>query len=208
MWLRAAIDAVAEPGDAGVLTGILDGSVGLPEVTIDQEMRWLIVWSASAFGLRTRRHASLPSSRRDPTDRGERAAIHAAVAAPLPDAKAEAWRRIHAEGYGSLHRTRAAMRGLHHVSQRTLLEPYVDEFFVQAPVMAATREHEFMRGYVAILFPAYRIEAEILARTRDVAAAAAQRLPTLRRQLDRGGRRHGPRPPGPDGGRGGVAGGR
>ena len=183
MWLRAAIDAVAEPGDAGVLTGILDGSVGLPEVTIDQEMRWSIVWSASAFGLPDSAARVAAELRRDPTDRGERAAIHAAVAAPLPDAKAEAWRRIHAEGYGSLHRTRAAMRGLHHVSQRTLLEPYVDEFFVQAPVMAATREHEFMRGYVAILFPAYRIEAEILARTRDVAAAAAQRLPTLRRQL-------------------------
>ncbi len=183
LWLRAAIDATADASDAAHLRGILDGSLRLPEVTIDQEMRWAIVTTASAFGLPGTEDLIEAEARRDATDRGERAAIQATVAAPDAAVKAAAWRRIHEEGHGSLHRTRAAMRGFNQASQRALLAPYVEAFFEAAPRMGETRENEFMRSYIAAMFPAYRVEPDVLARARDLAAASGDRLPTLRRQL-------------------------
>jgi aminopeptidase N len=183
LWLRAAIGALADAGDAALLTGLLDGTLVIPEVPVDQEMRWGIVTAASAFGLAGAAERIADERARDRTDRGERFALTAAVSAPDAAAKAGAWARIHAEGYGSLHRTRAAMAGFNHAHQATLLAPYVDAFFAAAPGVVAGQEHVFSSSYVARLFPTYRVEPEIVARARALAALEGDRLPTLRRLL-------------------------
>jgi aminopeptidase N len=183
LWLRAAIGALADADDAARLAGLLDGTLVLPEVTVDQEMRWGIVTAASAFGLAGAAGRIADEHARDRTDRGERFALTAAVAAPDVAVKAEAWARIHADGYGSLHRTRAAMTGFNHAHQAALLAPYVDAFFGAAPGVVAAHEHAFSNAYVARLFPAYRVEPEIVARARALAGAEGDRLPTLRRLL-------------------------
>jgi aminopeptidase N len=183
LWLRAAIGTLADPDDAALLVGLVDGTLELPEVAIDQEMRWGIVTAASAFGLAGADERIARELARDRTDRGERFALTAAVAAPTVTAKAEAWARIHAEGYGSLHRTRAVMLGFNHAHQATLLAPYVDAFFEAAPRVVEGHEHAFSNAYVARLFPAYRVEPDVVARARAVAAAEGDRLPALRRLL-------------------------
>ena len=183
LWLRAAIGALADPEDATVLAGLLDGALDVPEVAIDQEMRWGIVTAASAFGLAGADRRIAAELERDRTDRGERAAITAAVAAPDMSVKAVAWARIHGEGYGSLHRTRAAMAGFNHAHQAALLAPYVDSFFEALPGVVESHEHAFANAYVARLYPAYRVEPGIVARSRTLAADEGERLPTLRRLL-------------------------
>ena len=183
LWLRAAIGTVAHPDDAALLTGLLDGTLRLPDVAIDQEMRWGIVTAASAFGLAGADRRIAAELARDRTDRGERLALTAAVAAPDAAAKAEAWARIHADGYGSLHRTRAAMAGFNHPHEAELLEPYVDAFFSALPGVAASHEHAFASAYLTRLFPAYRVEPGIVARARQLAADEGDRLPSLRRLL-------------------------
>ena len=183
LWLRAAVAALADADDAALLAGLLDGTLVLPEVSIDQEMRWGIVTAASAFGLAGATEQIAEERAHDRTDRGERFALTAAVAAPDAAAKAEAWARIHAEGYGSLHRTRAAMAGFNHAHQATLLTPYVDAFFVDVAGVVAGHENAFSNAYVARLFPAYRVEPEMVARARALAGAQGDRLPTLRRLL-------------------------
>jgi aminopeptidase N len=183
LWLRAAISALADAADAALLAGLLDGTLVLPEVAVDQEMRWGIVTAASAFGLADAAERIADERARDRTDRGERFALTATVAAPDAAAKSEAWARIHAEGYGSLHRTRAAMAGFNHAHQATLLVPYVDAFFAALPGVVAGHENAFSNTYVARLFPAYRVEPEMVARARTLAAAEGDRLPTLRRLL-------------------------
>ncbi len=183
LWLRAAIASVAHPDDAALLSGVLDGARVFPEVAIDQEMRWGIVTAASAFGLAGADRRIAAELARDRTDRGERFALTAEVAAPDPDVKAAAWARIHGQGYGSLHRTRAAMAGFIHPHQAALLERYVDGFFAALPDVVASREHAFASSYVARLFPAYRVEPGIVARSRALAAAEGDSHPTLRRLL-------------------------
>jgi aminopeptidase N len=155
----------------------------LPEVSVDQEMRWGIVTAASAFGLAGAAGRIADEVARDRTDRGERFALTAAVAAPDAAVKAEAWERINGAGYGSLHRTRAAMAGFNHAHQAGLLAPFVDAFFAAVPDVVADREHAFATAFVARLFPAYRVEREMVARARALAAAEGDRLPALRRLL-------------------------
>jgi aminopeptidase N len=183
LWLRAAIGALADPDDATRLTGLLDGTLAVPEVVVDQEMRWGIVTAASAFGLAGAAERTVDERQRDRTDRGERFALTASVSAPDAALKAEAWVRIHADGYGSLHRTRAAMAGFNHAHQAALLAPYVEAFFAAAPGVVASHEHAFSNAYVARLFPGYRVEEEIALRARALADAERDRLPTLRRLL-------------------------
>jgi len=183
LWLRAAIGTVAHPDDAALLTGLLDGTLELADVAIDQEMRWGIVTAVSAFGLAGADARIAAELARDRTDRGERFALTAAVSAPDAAAKAEAWARINADGYGSLHRTRAAMAGFNHAHEAELLEPYLDAFFGALPGVAESHEHAFTSAYVTRLFPAYRVETGIVTRARALAADEGDRLPSLRRLL-------------------------
>jgi len=183
LWLRAAIGALGHPDDAARLLGALDATLPLPEVALDQEMRWGIVTAASAFGLAGAADRITDERARDRTDRGERFALTAAVGAPDATTKAEAWARIHADGYGSLHRTRAAMAGFNHAHQAALLAPYVGAFFEAVPGVVSTHEHAFSSAYVARLFPTYRVEPGIVARARALVAADGGHLPALRRLL-------------------------
>ena len=183
LWLRAGIGAIAHPDDAARLVAVLDATLPLPDVTLDQEMRWGIVTAASAFGLAGAAERIADERARDRTDRGERFALTATVAAPDATTKMEAWARIHADGYGSLHRTRAAMAGFNHAHQAVLLAPFVEAFFEATPGVVATHEHAFSSVYVARLFPTYRVEPGIVARARALVAADGGRLPALRRLL-------------------------
>ena len=87
--------------------------------------------------------------------------------------KAAAWERIHGEGYGSFHLTQAAMLGFNHAHQAELLAPYVERFFEALPGVAAERDHPFLRAYVTALFPAYRPDAALVERARDLAERGA-----------------------------------
>ena len=56
-------------------------------------------------------------------------------------------------------------------------------FFEALPGVVESHEHAFANAYVARLYPAYRVEPEIAARSRMLAADEGERLPTLRRLL-------------------------
>ena len=183
VWLRAAIAAVADAADAALLVEHLDGRRPLDGVEVDQEMRWGIVTAAVAHDLPGALDLLEAERGRDPSDRGERAAIRAAVSRPDPAAKAEAWERIHGRGYGSLHLTRAALDGFNHAHQRDLLAPYVEWFFAAVPRGVEGRDHSFQTAYVRRLFPSYRVESEVAERARAVIALEGERLPTLGRLL-------------------------
>jgi len=182
-WLRAAIASLADPADAAALAEVADGRRTLPGIEPDQDMRWGIVRAAVAHDLPGAVGRLEAERSRDRTDRGEREGLAAAVSRPDAATKREAWERIHGDGYGSFHLDRAAMTGFRHPHQGALLEPYIDAFFEAIPGIVETREHPFVRAYVARLFPFDRPEAAVAARGHAVVAAHGGRLPTLARQL-------------------------
>jgi aminopeptidase N len=183
LWLRAAIGAAAEPADVARLARAVDGDPTLPAVAVDRQMRWAVAALAVAHDLPGAADRVAAEHAADPTDRGAREALRAEIGAPDPAVKAAAWDRIHGEGYGSFHLTAAAMSGFNHAHQAALLAPYVDRFLEALPGVATERDHPFLRAYVTSLFPAYRPEAALVARARDLADARGDELPGLRRLL-------------------------
>ena len=183
LWLRAAIGAAAEPADVTRLARAVDGDPDLPALAVDRQMRWAVAALAVAHDLPGAADRVSAERAADPTDRGAREALRAETGAPDAAAKAAAWDRIHGAGYGSFRLTQAAMSGFNHAHQAELLVPYVDRFFEALPGVAAERDHPFLRAYVTALFPAYRPDAALVARTRDLADARGDEQPSLRRLL-------------------------
>jgi aminopeptidase N len=183
LWARSAVNVAATTADIARLAGLVDGDGQIGDFVLDQEMRWTVAVKAVAYGLPGADARLKIEAERDPSDRGHRALLRAQAARPTAEAKAEAWRRIHAEGYGSFHLTRAAMTGFFWPQQEALLEPYVGRFFEQVRDVFAKHDHPFARSYLLALYPAYRADPGVFDQSRAVLAELEGSLPTLARQL-------------------------
>jgi aminopeptidase N len=162
---------------------LADGAVTVPGLTIDQDMRWGIAARYVAYGLEGAQERVAAERQRDPSDRGQRATLRCETSVPDPAIKAEAWRRFHEEGYGSLHLTAAAMGGFYWTVQRDILAPYTEQFFERVPSVFETRENEFARTYFSALFPDYLVQQTVLDRSQRLLSEAGDRLPMLARML-------------------------
>ena len=183
IWARTLIGLAITPEDIARVIALADGELSVPGLTIDQDMRWEIAIRSVAHGLDGAADRIAAEHERDPSDRGQRAGLRAEVAVPDAAVKAEAWRRFHEEGYGSLHLTAAAMAGFQWHVQRELLEPWTMEFFDRVPGVFETGENQFTRSYFASLFPHGRVEERVLDRSGAALAGLGDRLPLLQRSL-------------------------
>ena len=183
IWARTLIGLAITPEDIARVTALADGELSVPGLTIDQDMRWEIAIRSVAHGLDGAADRIAAEHERDPSDRGQRAGLRADVAVPDAAVKAEAWRRFHEEGYGSLHLTAAAMAGFQWHVQRELLEPWTMEFFDRVPGVFETGENQFTRSYFASLFPHGRVEERVLDRSGAALAGLGDHLPLLQRSL-------------------------
>jgi aminopeptidase N len=183
VWMRAAITSAATPADLEPLRALADGREVIEGFSVDQEMRWSLAMKAAAFGVEDAGELLAAERERDRSDRGARALIKAAAARPTAEAKAEAWRRINGEGYGSYHLTRAAMQGFVWPSQRELLVPYREPFFEALRGIFAARDHPFARSYLISLFQDQWAEPEVLERAARLLAELDPTETTLARQL-------------------------
>jgi aminopeptidase N len=166
IWLRAAIGVAATPEHLEPLFDLVDGRARVEDLTIDQDMRWALAIKGVAFGSEEAEERVAAERLRDPSDRGQRAVIRAAAARPTPEAKAEAWERIHGSGYGSYQLTRAAMQGFQSMRQRELLMTYREPFFEGVREVFATRDHPFARSYLLNMLPDLWAEPDVVQRSR------------------------------------------
>ena len=98
--------------------------------------------------------------------------------------KQDAWERFHdGKGFGSLHMTAAGMSGFNWWSQGDLLAPYTEQFFAALPGVFEREDNEYASRYVSALWPGFRVERDVLARSEAVLASMGDRLPTLQRKL-------------------------
>ena len=183
LWARSAVGIAATRDDVALLARLVERDERISGFTLDQEMRWLVAIKAIAFGLPNADALLSAEAERDRSDRGHRALLRAQASRPSPSAKAEAWERIHGDGYGSFHLTRAAMQGFFWPQQASVLEPYVDRFFSAVRDVFATRDHPFARSYLLSLYPAYRGDPGVLERSQQLLSELDSSLPTLSRQL-------------------------
>ncbi len=184
IWARTLLGLAVTPGDIRHAGRLADGELVVPGLVIDQDMRWDIAARYVAYGIEGAAARVAAERERDPSDRGQRESLRCEVSRPEAAVKAEAWRRFHEEGYGSLHLTAAAMSGFQWTVQRDLIEPYAERFFASARGVFESRENEFARSYFRGLFPGYRVERATLALSNRLLEGIAEgELPLLRRSL-------------------------
>ncbi len=183
IWARALIALAINRDDIERCGRLADGELAVEGLTVDQNMRWEIAARYVAHGLEGAAERLAAERERDPSDRGQRAALRAEVAVPDAEVKAKAWQRFEGEDYGSLHLTAAAMGGFHWWVQRELLAPYTERFFERLPEIFEQRDNEFARSYFGALFPGYCVDRELLERGERLLAELGDRLPLLTRSL-------------------------
>jgi aminopeptidase N len=183
LWERSAVAVATTRPDVERLVRLVNGEESIEGFELDQEMRWAVATKALAFDLPDADDMLETESARDRSDRGKRALLRAEAARPTAAAKEEAWNRIHGEGYGSFHLTRAAMLGFWWPHQQELLAPYTERFFDRVTEVFDERDHPFARAYLVALYPAYRAEDAVLERSRRMLDEMDDSLPTLKRQL-------------------------
>ena len=167
LWLRLAIAAVGSDDDLAHVAG--HGSMAPGSRMTCPSTRRCAGSSRCAqqrkgyrvptSGSRQRRCATGPTAVSDNSS-GPRSPARTAAS------KAEAWRRIHGEGYGSDYLTRAALSGFQWHNQRELLVPFREPFFEQVRRVYQDRDLGFARSYLGALFPAAWAEPDVLERGR------------------------------------------
>jgi aminopeptidase N len=182
-WARSAISFANREADIGALTRLVDGESVVDGFRLDQDMRWSVLIKGAAFDLDDAGRRLGAEASRDPSDRGDRAAVRANASWPDPATKVRTWESVHGEGYGSDYRTRAAMAGFLWRHQRDLLAPYRLGFFDRVRDVYRTHDHAFSRSYVRWLVPDRWAEPDVAARVHELVGRLDDSEVLLSRQL-------------------------
>jgi aminopeptidase N len=164
------------------VAGLLDGSVALDGLTVDQDLRWELVASLVAGG-RLGQDGIDAELERDRTASGQNAAALATAAIPTPEAKASAWESIVVKGDLSNALQGSAVAGFMRVLDRSLLEPYAEKYFAAVPGIVATRTHALAQQIVVGLYPALLTTQATVDRTDGFLASLPHESAALRRMM-------------------------
>jgi aminopeptidase N len=155
LWLDGYISgAYSEPGIAG-LKNLLTGKMTVPGLPVDQDQRWRIIQHLSLLGDTSVPGLITREKKRDPSSRGNIAAISAQALYPDPLGK-EKWFRIagKTDTALSLAEKRAAIGGLFPARQKAMGEPFLDQFFTTIPAFFIGDERT-LSTYLRITPPLY-----------------------------------------------------
>jgi aminopeptidase N len=126
-FAQAFASVATSAEDLGLLSGLLDGSAQIDGLTVDTDLRWLLLRRLVSRGLAGQAAIDAELDR-DRTDAGERQALGCQAAIPDPAAKDAAWNLIMA---GELPNAsfRAALGGFYADDQDELVAPFAPRFF-------------------------------------------------------------------------------
>src|SRR5262249_48532820 len=187
-WMQLLGWTATTQGQLDLLAGLLDGSIVLPGLGVDTELRWALLRRLCAVGRAS--DADIDAeAQRDPTDAGRRHA--AACRAALPDTphKAAAWELLAGSqeiGIETLAEVASAFAQPEHA---LLLGQYADRYFAALPKVWAARDEggpgSFRLAFGHLLFPYSLASPELLARI-DAFLGEAARYPDLARVVTEG----------------------
>jgi aminopeptidase N len=187
-WAQLLGRTATTPGQLDLLAGLLDGSIVLPGMDVDTELRWALLQRLCAAGRASDAEIDAEAER-DPTDAGRRHA--AACRAAVPDAahKAAAWALLAGSqdlGVETLAEVASAFAQPEHAH---LLGPYADRYFEALPQVWAARDEggpgSFRLAFGHLLFPYPLASPELLARI-DAFLIEAARYQDLARVVTEG----------------------
>ncbi|MGQ0629589.1 MAG: aminopeptidase N [Sporichthyaceae bacterium] len=181
LWARTFASVARDPEHLAVLSGLLDGSVTIPGLTIDTDLRWALLTRLVSTGAIDAVGVDRELVR-DDTAAGQRNAAAALAARPTLSAKEEAWASVVDDDKLPNAMQAAIIAGFVQEGQDDVLEPFAERYFAALPTIWEQRTNEIAQRIVTGLYPAYRISAKVVERTDRYLEESAP-PPALRRLL-------------------------
>jgi aminopeptidase N len=180
-YAQAFAGVATSPGDLALMAGLLDGSVTLPGLAVDTDLRWQLLYRLVSRGAAGPAEIDAELAR-DATDAGARHAAACRAAIPDPAAKEEAWARITG---GTLPNAtfRATLNGFTDPDADELLDPYAEPYFDVVAGIWRDWSSDMAQYFVLNGYPSWDITPEAIAATdtyleRTDPPAALRRLLT------------------------------
>ncbi|HEX6472827.1 MAG TPA: aminopeptidase N [Streptosporangiaceae bacterium] len=163
--------------------GLLDGADTMEGLTVDTELRWLLLRRLVVRGAAGEPEIAAELER-DATAAGERHAASCRAGIPTADAKAAAWEQITT---GKLPNAvfRAMLGGFVEADHRDLLAPYAEKFFAVVGEVWASWSHDMAQTFAEIAYPFLITSQDTIDRT-DAYVAEQDPPAALRRLLAEG----------------------
>ena len=150
---RAFTATACTPEQAATLQDLLDGTVALPGLTIDKDLRWdLLVGLATCNALRM---ADLEAAEAaDNTATGQQSAARVRACIPTPEAKEEAFASIVDRTDAPNAVIRSTAQGWAHVNDPATLESFVPRYLASLNNVWETRTFQMADELISGLYPA------------------------------------------------------
>ena len=164
------------------VSGLLEGSLTLEGLAVDQDLRWELITSLVAGGRAGQEKIDAELEHDNPAT-GQNAAALATAAIPTPEAKAAAWDSIVVKGERSNALQGSAVSGFTRVLDTSLLEPYAEKYFDAVPGIVKERTHALAQQIVVGLYPAQLTTQATIDRTDEFLATLPEDSAALRRMM-------------------------
>ena len=179
-WAQLVAGLATTPEQTAYTAGLLSGEIELPGLTVDTELRWILVTRLASVGLLGDAEIEAELAR-DATDQGRNHVLAARAAIPDAEHKAEAWRLLTETELGPEAVTGLA-DGFGIGEQAELTRGYADAYFEVLPKLWAERPEQMRTLLAARLFPQSAASEELIGQL-DAFLAAEPRDNALRRVL-------------------------
>ncbi len=178
-FVKAFTRIAASQAHADVLGSLLDGSIRLPGLEIDLDLRWELVIARSALGAASDDEiaAALAS---DDTAKGRQLAETARAARPDQAVKDAAWKRVATDASLSNDLARAIADGWRRTTAPELLASTVPDYFAMLRHVWSQRSFTMASLIVSRLYPAALVDEQLATLTRDWLAANPEPAPLHR----------------------------
>ncbi|MEU3102752.1 aminopeptidase N [Streptomyces griseoflavus] len=179
-WARFFARTADAPADFELLTSLLDGTVTLPGLEVDQELRWAFLEPLAARGVADEKRLDEELAR-DDTASGKRHHVRCLAARPSAAVKAQCWARVVESDALSNALVEATISGFAQPSQRELLAPYAEKYFAAIERVWSERSIQIGMDVVRGLFPSLEDSQATLDATDAWLASHEDTAPALRR---------------------------
>ncbi|THC50310.1 aminopeptidase N [Streptomyces cellulosae] len=179
-WARFFARVACTDADFELLGSLLDGTVTLPGLEVDQELRWAFLEPLAAHGLADEKRLDEELAR-DDTASGRRHHVRCLAARPSEAVKAQCWAQVVESDALSNALVEATIAGFVQPSQRELLAPYAEKYFAVIERVWTERSIQIAMDVVRGLFPSYEDSRETLDATDAWLASHKDAAPALRR---------------------------
>jgi aminopeptidase N len=184
-WAQLLSWTATTPEQLDVLAGLLDGSVQIPDLPVDAELRWALLRRLATAGRAGDAEIDAELNR-DATDAGRRHATACRAAIPDAEHKAAAWHLLAETEDLGVQGVIEASRGFNQIEHASLLAPYAERYFEVLPAIWSSRGQHIRVLLAQVLFPYPAASPELMEQINAFLAAGQDRDPGLVRVLIEG----------------------